>query len=78
MNPDELFLCPFVSELYTLGIGVGLIFIGILGLLIPYFIYRISINVAGMRETIEAMHGMIKNHIDADKIIELNDLVEKH
>jgi hypothetical protein len=65
-------------ELYTLGIGVGLIFIGILGLLIPYFIYRISINVAGMRETIEAMHGMIKNHIDADKIIELNDLVEKH
>jgi hypothetical protein len=67
-----------VTELYTLGIGVGLIFIGILGLLIPYFIYRISINVAGMRETIEAMHGMIKNHIDADKIIELNDLVEKH
>jgi hypothetical protein len=67
-----------VTELYTLGIGVGLIFIGILGLLIPYFIYRISINVAGMRETIEAMHGLIKNHIDADKIIELNDLVEKH
>ena len=67
-----------VTELYTLGIGVGLIFIGILGLLIPYFVYRISINVAGMRETIEAMHGMIKNHIDADKIIELNDLVEKH
>ena len=67
-----------VTELYTLGIGVGLIFIGILGLLIPYFIYRISINVAGMRETIEAMHGMIKNNIDADKIIELNDLVEKH
>jgi hypothetical protein len=66
------------TELYTLGIGVGLIFIGILGLLIPYFIYRISINVAGMRETIEAMHGLIKNHIDADKIIELNDLVEKH
>jgi hypothetical protein len=67
-----------VIELYTLGIGIGLIFIGILGLLIPYFIYRISINVAGMRETIEAMHGLIKNHIDADKIIELNDLVEKH
>jgi hypothetical protein len=67
-----------VIELYTLGIGIGLIFIGILGLLIPYFIYRISINVAGMRETIEAMHGMIKNNIDADKIIELNDLVEKH
>ena len=39
---------------------------------------RISINVAGMRETLEAMHGMIKDHIDADKIIELNDLVEKH
>ena len=67
-----------VTELYTLGIGVGLIFIGILGLLIPCFVYRISINVAGMRETIEAMHGMIKDHIDADKIIELNDLVEKH
>jgi hypothetical protein len=66
------------TELYTLGIGVGLIFIGILGLLIPYFIYRISINVAGMRKTIEAMHGMIKNHIDANRIIELNDLVEKH
>jgi len=66
-----------VTELYTLGIGVGLIFIGILGLLIPYFVYRISINVAGMRETIEAMHGMIKKHIDADRIIELNDLVEK-
>jgi hypothetical protein len=65
------------TELYTLGVGVGLIFIGILGLLIPYFVYRISINVAGMRETIEAMHGMIKNHIDADRIIELNDLVEK-
>ena len=67
-----------VTELYTLGIGVGLIFIGILGLLIPYFIYRISVNVAGMRETIEAMHGMIKNHIETNGIIELNDLVEKH
>ena len=31
-----------------------------------------------MRETIEAMYGLIKNHIDADRIIELNDLVEKH
>jgi hypothetical protein len=66
-----------VTELYTLGIGVGLVFIGILGLLIPYLVYRISINVAGMRETIEAMHVMIKNHIDSDRIIELNDLVEK-
>jgi len=31
-----------------------------------------------MRETIEAMHVIIKDHIDADRIIELNDLVEKH
>ena len=67
-----------VNEITTLGIGVALIFIGFLGLLIPLFIYRISINVAGMRRTLEAMHDMVKKHIDANKIIELNDLVEKH
>ncbi len=67
-----------ISETTRLGIGIAFILIGFLGLLIPLFVYRISINVAGMRETIEAMHGMIKNHIDANKIIELNDLVEKH
>ena len=67
-----------INETTRLGIGIAFIFFGFLGLLIPLFVYRISINVAGMRETIEAMHGMIKNHIDANKIIELNDLVEKH
>jgi len=67
-----------INEITRLGIGIAFILIGFLGLLIPLFVYRISINVAGMRETIEAMHGMIKNHIDANKIIELNDLVEKH
>jgi hypothetical protein len=66
-----------LTELYTLGVGVGLIFIGFLGLLMPLFAYRISINIAGMRETLDAIHGMIKNHIDANRIIELNDLVEK-
>jgi len=67
-----------INEITRLGIGIAFILIGFLSLLIPLFVYRISINVAGMRETIEAMHGMIKNHIDANKIIELNDLVEKH
>jgi hypothetical protein len=67
-----------VNDTARLGIGIAIIFIGFLGLLMPLFVYRISINVAGMRKTIEAMHGMIKNHIDAGKIIELNDLVEKH
>ena len=67
-----------INETVRLGMGIALIFIGILGLLVPLFIYRISINVAGMRKTIDAMHGMIKNHIDANRIIELNDLVEKH
>ena len=67
-----------INETTRLGIGIAIIFVGFLGLLIPCFVYRISINVAGMRETIEAMHGLIKNHIDEDRIIELNDLVEKH
>ena len=67
-----------INETFRLGIGIALILIGFLGLLIPLFIYRISINVAGMRKTIDAMHDMVKNHIDANRIIELNDLVEKH
>ena len=50
-----------INEIARLGIGVALIFIGILGLLIPLFIYRISINVVGMRRTLEAMHDMFKN-----------------
>ena len=29
----------------------------------PYFVYRISINVADMRETLDAMHDMIENHL---------------
>lgn len=67
-----------INETFRLGIGIALILIGFLVLLIPLFIYRISINVAGMRKTIDAMHDMVKNHIDANRIIELNDLVEKH
>ncbi len=67
-----------INETVRLGIGIALILIGFLVLLIPLFIYRISINVAGMRKTIDAMHDMVKNHIDANRIIELNDLVEKH
>jgi hypothetical protein len=67
-----------INETVRLGIGIALILIGFLVLLIPLFIYRISINVAGMRKTIDAMYDMVKNHIDANRIIELNDLVEKH
>ena len=67
-----------VNEITTLGIGVALIFIGFLGLLIPLFIYRISINVVGMRRTLEVMHDMVKNQIDGNRIIELTNLVEKH
>ena len=67
-----------INETVRLGIGIALIVIGFLVLLIPLFIYRISINVAGMRKTIDAIHDMVKNHIDANRIIELNDLVEKH
>ncbi len=67
-----------INETFRLGIGIALILIGFLVLLIPLFIYRISINVAGMRMTIDAMHDMVKNHIDANRVIELNDLVEKH
>ena len=67
-----------VNESVRLGIGIAIIFIGFLGLLVPLFVYRISINVAGMRKTIDAMHDMVKNHIDTNRIIELDDLVEKH
>ena len=67
-----------INETVRLGIGITLILIGFLVLLIPLFIYRISINVAGMRKTIDAMHDMVKNHIDANRIIELDDPVEKH
>jgi hypothetical protein len=67
-----------IDEITRLGIGIALIFLGILGLLLPLFIYRISINVDRMRKTIDGLHDMVKNHIDANKIIELNDLVEKH
>ena len=56
-----------VNEITTLGIGIGLIFIGFLGLLMPLFVYRISINVVRMRETIDAMHGMIANHIEVKR-----------
>jgi len=38
----------------------------------PLFVYRISVNVAGMRETIDAMHGMIKNHIEAERVRRAN------
>ena len=58
-----------VNETARLGIGIALILIGFLGLLMPLFVYRISVNVAGMRETIDAMHGMIKNHIEVNKEI---------
>ena len=67
-----------INETTRLGIGIAIIFIGFLGLLMPLFAYRISSNVAGMRKTIDAMHGLIKDHIDANRIIELNDFVEKH
>ena len=66
-----------VNETARLGIGIAIIFIGFLGLLMPLFVYRISINVAGMRKTIDAMHDMVKNHIDTNRIIELNDFVER-
>ena len=66
-----------VNETARLGIGIAIIFIWFLGLLMTLFVYRISINVAGMRKTIDSMHGMIKNHIDANRIIELNDFVER-
>ena len=42
-----------INETVRLGMGIALIFIGILGLLVPLFIYRISINVAGMRKTLD-------------------------
>ena len=58
-----------VNETVRLGIGIALILIGFLVLLIPLFVYRISINVAEMRKAIDAMHGMIKNHIEANKEI---------
>ena len=58
-----------VNETVKLGIGIALILIGFLGLLVPLFVYQISFNVARMRETIDAMHGMIKNHIEANKEI---------
>ena len=61
-----------INETTRLGIGIAFILIGFLGLLIPLFVYRISINVAGMRETIDAMHGMIKNHIEAESVIHAN------
>jgi hypothetical protein len=61
-----------VNESVRLGIGIAIIFIGFLGLLVPLFVYRISINVAGMRKTIDAMHGMIKNHIEAESVIHAN------
>ena len=65
-----------VNEPVRLGIGIALIFIGFLVLLMPLFVYRISVNVAGMRETIEAIHGMIKNHIEVNnEIIELDDIL---
>jgi hypothetical protein len=57
-----------VNETVRLGTGIAIIFIGFLALLVPLFVYRISINVAGMRKTIDAMHGMIKNHIEAERI----------
>jgi hypothetical protein len=66
-----------INETVRLGMGIALIFIGILGLLVPLFIYRISINVAGMRKTLDAVHDMVKNHIDTNRIIELNDFVER-
>ena len=66
-----------ISETVRLGMGIALIFIGFLGLIIPLFIYRISVNVAGMKKTMDAIYDMVKNHIDENTIIELNDLVEK-
>ena len=66
-----------ITETVRLGIGIALIFIGFLGLIIPLFIYRISVNVAGMKKTIDAMYDMVKNQIDENTIIELNDLLEK-
>jgi len=57
-----------VNETVRLGMGIAIIFIGFLGLLVPLFVYRISINVAGMRKTIDAMYGMIKNHIEAERV----------
>ena len=66
-----------VNETARLGIGIAIIFIGFLGLLMPLFVYRISINVAGMRKTLDAVHDMVKNHIDTNRIIELNDFVER-
>ena len=66
-----------ISETVRLGMGIALIFIGFLGLIIPLFIYRISVIVAGMKKTLDAIYEMVKNHIDENTIIELNDLVEK-
>ena len=56
-----------VNETAKLGMGIALILIGFLVLLMPLFVYRISINVARMRETIDAMHGILKNHVEAKR-----------
>jgi hypothetical protein len=65
------------NEILTFGIGIALIYFGILGLLIPLLVYRISINIAGMRETMDAMHGMIQDHIESerDRAANLDDLL---
>ena len=60
-----------ISETVRLGMGIALIFIGFLGLIIPLFIYRISVNVAGMKKTIDSIYDMVRNHIDENTIIEL-------
>ncbi len=68
-----------VNETARLGIGIAIIFIGFLGLLMPLFVYRISINVAGLRETIDAMHGIIKNHIDPTPLLKhCNEYTQAH
>ena len=52
------------NEILYLGILIAVIVFGVLSLLMPYFVYRISVNVADMRETLDSMHDMVENHIN--------------
>ena len=52
------------NEILYLGILVAVIVFVILSILMPYFVYRISINVAMMREAIDSIHDMVKNRVN--------------
>jgi len=51
-----------IPEMSSFVFLIIALFLGILSLLMPYFIYRIGINISEMRTTLEAMHNIIENH----------------